>query len=120
MIIISKLPWIRTTSPLIIYCQIYYKKDGDITLKFDSKFNNEGGDYLLLKDYYLYSILKKEDYDKAVNLKTGKEIYFSDLVKTNKFSDNSNLSLDKKEVSYCKKEESIWKKISNQLKGIFL
>ena len=115
MIIISRLDF-KPTNIVTYPCQIFYKKDGDITSKNKYKFDNKEGESMLLDGYYLFSNLKKEDYEKVVNIETGKEVYFSDLVKI-----DPNFPIENNKLKEAEnKKLSIWKKIGNQLKGIFL
>lgn len=92
-------------------CQIYYRKDGNTTLKVRYNFDNKDKEFLLLDGYYLYSILEKGDYNKAINIETGKEIYFADLIKPDSSNPIPPFVEDNK--------KSFWNKFMDWINEIF-
>lgn len=77
MVIISRLEE-KPFNLLQFYCQVYYIKDDDSTIKMRHDFDNENGNYLLLDGYYIFNVHFS---NKIIDPITNKEIYFSDLVK---------------------------------------
>lgn len=108
MVIISRLEFIPN-NPVKYPCQIFYKRDGDITSKNKYRFENKDGEYLLLDGYYSYCNYSEEYFNKAVNLETGKEVYFEDLVKTNNPPKPQIKEVVKKKVSFWDKIKSWFK-----------
>lgn len=111
MIIISRLEFMPK-NPAKYPCQIFYKKDGDITSRNKYKFDNKDGDYILLNGYYMFCTIK-EEVNKVTEIETGKEIYFSDLVKIN----TNSVVVENKEDN-IEEKRSIWNKIINWFKNL--
>ena len=111
MIIISRLEFMPK-NPAKYPCQIFYKKDGDITSRNKYKFDNKDGDYILLNGYYMFCTIK-EEVNKVTELETGKEVYFSDLVKII----TNSVVVENKEDN-IEEKRSIWNKIINWFKNL--
>lgn len=111
MIIISRLEFMPK-NPAKYPCQIFYKKDGDITSRNKYKFDNKDGDYILLNGYYMFCTIK-EEVNKVTEIETGKEVYFSDLVKII----TNSVVVENKEDN-IEEKRSIWNKIINWFKNL--
>ena len=112
MIIISRLEFMPK-NPAKYPCQIFYKKDGDITSRNKYKFDNKDGDYILLDGYYMFCTIK-EEINKVTEIETGKEVYFEDLVKI----DPNSVIVKNKEDDDIEDKQSIWNKIITWFKNL--